>query len=426
MDTHVALVQAGAALWQGFGTCIRPMNIGAELREARRQAGLSREDLSQRTKIQLAKIDALEANAFERLPEGIYLDGLIRAYANEVGLDGSAMVARLHRHNTIPVEDDIDEIDEINEIHRDTDIGELSLATGGLREVDRADYMVPPPVSAGVTPAFSATTVPERRRRGGFLLPLLTLVAAMALGAYLYDRSRSFGFYEAAAPAVSHEDTVAADAATASTPTATGTPDVIPADRPASTEHHTDERVAQPHAATIPGASTSVPESSSSETLPAGTPKVVASDIAPAPSRTGATTDVPELTEDRRADDVSATADISGSWTLNTRVESSTVRDYEGLELGYELQLQQSGSRVAGEGMKTLENGRQIARFAQTPIIVSGTFEEGRLTLTFTERGHQRDSGGKMILDVSEDGVLRGRFSSSAARSSGTAEARRP
>jgi hypothetical protein len=31
-----------------------------------------------------------------------------------------------------------------------------------------------------------------------------------------------------------------------------------------------------------------------------------------------------------------------------------------------------------------------------------------------------------MILDVHEDGVLRGRFSSNAARSTGTAEARRP
>ena len=56
---------------------------------------MTREAVSQSTKIQLAKIEALEANAFERLPDGIYLDGLIRAYANEVGLDGSEMVARL-------------------------------------------------------------------------------------------------------------------------------------------------------------------------------------------------------------------------------------------------------------------------------------------------------------------------------------------
>jgi hypothetical protein len=46
--------------------------------------------------------------------------------------------------------------------------------------------------------------------------------------------------------------------------------------------------------------------------------------------------------------------------------------------------------------------------------------------LTFTERGTRRETDGKMILDVNDDGVLRGRFLSSAARSNGTAEARRP
>jgi hypothetical protein len=46
--------------------------------------------------------------------------------------------------------------------------------------------------------------------------------------------------------------------------------------------------------------------------------------------------------------------------------------------------------------------------------------------LSFIESGSQRESAGKMILELHEDGVLRGRFSSDAARSTGTVEARRP
>jgi hypothetical protein len=76
--------------------------------------------------------------------------------------------------------------------------------------------------------------------------------------------------------------------------------------------------------------------------------------------------------------------------------------------------------------VKIRENGQAINEGAQTPIAVQGTLVGNRLTLTFTERGRRRESAGKMILDVHEDGVLRGRFSSSAAQSSGTAEARRP
>jgi hypothetical protein len=117
---------------------------------------------------------------------------------------------------------------------------------------------------------------------------------------------------------------------------------------------------------------------------------------------------------------------LSGFWTLDTRVETSSVRDYEGLQLGYRLELQQTGGRITGRGLKTDENGRSIVTSAQTPIDVQGTIDGKRLTLTFTEHGSQRVSHGKMILEVHEDGVMRGRFSSDAARSTGLAEARRP
>jgi hypothetical protein len=88
--------------------------------------------------------------------------------------------------------------------------------------------------------------------------------------------------------------------------------------------------------------------------------------------------------------------------------------------------LQQDGARISGSGVKTVENGRRLGGAAQTPILIHGIISGERLTLTFTERGLRRTSEGKMILDVNDDGVLRGRFSSNAARSVGIVEARRP
>ena len=70
------------------------MTVGTVLKQAREQAGLSAEQISERTKIQLYKIEALEEADFSRLPEGIYLDGIIRAYSREVGINSEAMVAR--------------------------------------------------------------------------------------------------------------------------------------------------------------------------------------------------------------------------------------------------------------------------------------------------------------------------------------------
>jgi hypothetical protein len=96
------------------------------------------------------------------------------------------------------------------------------------------------------------------------------------------------------------------------------------------------------------------------------------------------------------------------------------------LQLGFRVELHQDGNRISGEGVKVVENGTQLKSTAQTPIAVQGTVDGNRLTLTFVEHGRQRMTEGKMILDLHDDGVMRGRFSSSAARSTGLVEARRP
>ena len=73
---------------------------------------------------------------------------------------------------------------------------------------------------------------------------------------------------------------------------------------------------------------------------------------------------------------------------------------YAGLTLGYEVKLEQDGDRVTGVGRKVTENGAGIGPRAQTPLTVSGTIAGDRLTLTFVERGTQRETQGKFVLLV--------------------------
>ena len=110
---------------------------------------------------------------------------------------------------------------------------------------------------------------------------------------------------------------------------------------------------------------------------------------------------------------------------MATHVESSSLARYRGLKLGYEMQLEQEGDRVKGSGRKITENGAGIRAGAQTPVTVTGTIDGDRLTLNFVERGTRRPTQGKFVLLVDDSGILRGRFSSSAARSSGRVEAHR-
>ena len=89
------------------------------------------------------------------------------------------------------------------------------------------------------------------------------------------------------------------------------------------------------------------------------------------------------------------------------------------------MKLEQNGDRVTGVGRKIAENGGAIGPHAQTPVSVAGTIDGDRLTLDFVECGTQRSTQGKFHLLLDEPGKLRGRFTSTAARSSGTVVAQR-
>lgn len=71
------------------------MRVGAELKAARKKAGLTVEVISNRTKISVSKLFALEKNDFKNLPTGLYLFSAVRAYAREVRIDPEPLVERL-------------------------------------------------------------------------------------------------------------------------------------------------------------------------------------------------------------------------------------------------------------------------------------------------------------------------------------------
>jgi cytoskeleton protein RodZ len=83
------------------------MDVGATLQSARERSGLSLEDVARRTKISVRVLRAIEDNAFDAVPGGIFTRGYLRAYAREVGLDPAATVEQfLARFDTVgsPVE----------------------------------------------------------------------------------------------------------------------------------------------------------------------------------------------------------------------------------------------------------------------------------------------------------------------------------
>ena len=183
-------------------------------------------------------------------------------------------------------------------------------------------------------------------------------------------------------------------------------------------------QVAAPPAAIVP-APTVAPEPDVRPAAPGNTDVAVAresttQDITPARPAPAS-----PATPAEKVEKTDSIKNVSGSWTLATRVESSSYAAFQGLRLGYEIELEQAGDRVKGAGRKITQNGDEIGSRAQTPISVAGTIDGDRLTLRFNERGTRRATEGKFVLLMDESGTLRGRFSSTAARSSGTVEAHR-
>lgn len=408
------------------------MTVGTVLKQAREQAGLSAEQISERTKLQLYRIEALEADDYSRLPEGIYLDGILRAYSREVGINAETMVARARIERgkrpgdwevpfSAPIDlrgtsrpngperiDVPDSDDQLESFVTERQTSETPAAPHEPQIVEHSTWAdqpisAPAPVPWQDSVIAQAPTARPHRRRGGFVLALLALFAAAFLGAYFYESNRALDGNDTAASAPRQATEVEIAAPKTETALPANANDAAPS--AASREAAVPPATLKP----VPSQDRSVDAS-----LSPASPNIAAESASAAstvrPGNVATSGTLPN---------------VAGSWTLRTQVESSSYSRYEGLQLGYEIRLDQKGDRVTGSGKKITENGNDIDRHGQTPLSLSGTIAGDRLTLNFVERGARRATRGRFVLILDEAGRLRGRFSSTAAQSSGLVEADR-
>jgi cytoskeletal protein RodZ len=125
-------------------------DIGTRLKQAREQRKLSLADISTRTKIPVQTLDAIEHNAFNRLPGGVFRKAFIRAFAAEVGADGNALA---------------NEYRETCEIDRAALA--MAVAAAAKRDQSRARWFIATAAGAGVLVAvgFVAVSVALVRQR---------------------------------------------------------------------------------------------------------------------------------------------------------------------------------------------------------------------------------------------------------------------
>lgn len=71
------------------------IDVGAVLREAREQVGMSVEDVANRLKFASRQITALEKGDFAQLPEPAFIRGFVRSYARLLQIDEAPLLAAL-------------------------------------------------------------------------------------------------------------------------------------------------------------------------------------------------------------------------------------------------------------------------------------------------------------------------------------------
>ena len=362
--------------------------VGAELKRARARLGLSAEQIGTRTKVQLYKIEALENGNFDDLPGGIYLDGIVRAYANEVALDPETLIQQVRVERAEATED--------SEAFGDFEF------LGQGQKTDRRIAPVRDHLRESTPELFTTTEPPipptyqelrRTRRMSRLAVPLLALLASAGWSMYLYEI--------ASRPARERTPVSSAPARPPARPVEAGRGNAAPA----------------PDIATPTATNERVPLDTDAGVTPRGSSGTAGKMVTPPPPEP-----VPAPTAS--APPATPVRNLSGSWRFTTSVQSSSVTDFVGLRLGYDIQFEQAGNRITGSGRKITENGAAIAAQAQTPISMAGTIAGDRVTLTLTEDGTKRQSQGKFVLLVDGE-ALRGRFSSTAAQSSGLVEGHR-
>jgi cytoskeletal protein RodZ len=426
------------------------MDVGRELAEARQRLQLTHDQVAATTKIQAAKIEALERNDYEHLPSGIYLDGIIRVYAQEVGLDPEPLVEQARMltaalpaaaaQNSTPSTRLLTDVEGPRSIAEDPSPVAAGVTTFAaqpdlLETAPELDVLhtepeltiagqrgsaLPPPSPPFVVPAREASaSQPSRAMQ--WALPVVALLAAIGWGLYFYSVREPFP--QRTVDAAVTDSGVRGDEPAGATGAA-GAADATAANESRERAAENERPAQKTERTRLPDDRVTADRAAGRSAADAGR-EAARGPVAPSAAATGNSAARATGASARERDAQNAAGvKVAGSWDLATNVESASYKAYHGMRLGYRVRLEQEGNRITGTGQKWTENGRELGPQARTPIKLEGTTDGQRLTLNFTEQGARRASNGKLILHVTEDGLLRGRFSSTAARSSGTAEAR--
>src|SRR5262245_54839324 len=148
------------------------LNIGAELAQARERRGLSLTELSQRTKITVEALKAIERGDMAALPGGLYTRGFLRSFAREVGCNPDEIVRR-YREN----------------------FKETDPAASAMAQLDSGVSVTCPPGQVHVKDIDAMT----RRRSRTAWIGGTALILAGAIIHFASTQSASWGFHRAPA-----------------------------------------------------------------------------------------------------------------------------------------------------------------------------------------------------------------------------------
>ena len=384
--------------------------VGTRLREARERAGRSQEEIADATKVKLERIAALEEGAFDRLPSGIYLHGIVKAYAREIGLDAEELIRQLRTSPEIPQPDD--------ERAQLALLAEVRLR----RETSAVDTMRDAPEPQ------ARAAVGDRPRQShalAMVLLIVGLLGAFAAGGYLYTTSQRDRAVARGGPQIPTAASQTSQPESGEVPRAES-PRIdaaMPSASPVTIEQVKRPAERTPRRATgTTGVARRSASAESSEAWPAVRRKASRARVGPGVNPAPAV--VSESREEPAPDSAGAT-DVTGVWRISTEVAASSVSAFQGLRLRFLLNLRQQGDRIVGSGRKVAENDTALPTAAQTRITVEGRRDGDQLTLTFRERGGRRESSGRFLLTHAADDEMLGTFTSSAARSAGPVKAHR-
>src|SRR5262245_42567747 len=80
-----------------------PRSCSLDLTQSRKRAGISLEQIAERTKISLRFLRAIEAEEFEKLPGGIFTTSYLRQYAAAIGYGETELLDHYDRKmNRVP------------------------------------------------------------------------------------------------------------------------------------------------------------------------------------------------------------------------------------------------------------------------------------------------------------------------------------